>query len=96
MALQAKPGQGCVVVVGAGYAGIELATTLAERLDRSAHVRVVDAGTAMLIEKFSSTTKFPRGLACHHTLGYPLTHPLTRACPCNLAHVFSASFLPVS
>jgi NADH:ubiquinone reductase (non-electrogenic) len=35
---------GEVVVVGAGYAGVELAATLAEKLKGAARVRVVTAG----------------------------------------------------
>jgi NADH dehydrogenase FAD-containing subunit len=33
-----------VVVVGAGYAGVELASTVAERLGRRAAVQLVSAG----------------------------------------------------
>lgn len=38
-----------VVVVGAGYAGVELATTVAERLGSRAAVQLVSAGPSSLL-----------------------------------------------
>lgn len=43
-ALEARPGTAEVVVVGTGYAGMELATTVAERLGSKGQVRMVTAG----------------------------------------------------
>lgn len=43
-ALEARPGTAEVVVVGTGYAGMELATTVAERLGSQGQVRMVTAG----------------------------------------------------
>ena len=37
-----------VVVVGAGYAGVELATTVAERLGNKAAVQLVSAGPTLI------------------------------------------------
>lgn len=42
--LEARAGTAEVLVVGSGYAGIELATTVAERLGSKGQVRMVTAG----------------------------------------------------
>ena len=47
-ALEARPGTAEVLVVGTGYAGIELATTVAERLGSRGQVRMVTAGRCPL------------------------------------------------
>lgn len=48
-ALEARPGTAEVLVVGTGYAGIELATTVAERLGSRGHVRMITAGRALTL-----------------------------------------------
>lgn len=42
--LEQRPGLADVVVVGAGYAGIELATSVAERMQGRARMKVITAG----------------------------------------------------
>ena len=49
-ALEARPGTAEVLVVGTGYAGIELATTVAERLGSKGQVRMVTAGRCPLLQ----------------------------------------------
>ena len=43
--LELRPGVADVVVVGGGYCGIELATTVAERMRCRARVQLVTGGT---------------------------------------------------
>lgn len=61
--IEARPAGGSgpadVVVVGAGYAGVELASTVAERLGTRAAVQLVSAGFAPLLPPSSLPLAWP-------------------------------------
>ncbi len=66
-----------VVVVGAGYAGVELASTVAERLGRRAAVQLVSAGQ--------------HPLAFMWNISQAIVHPVDAACTSYA--VYSSSFV---
>lgn len=70
-ALEARVGTAEVLVVGTGYAGIELATTVAERLGAKGQVRMVTAGGVSFLSRSApelSTVDQTRASLCHSIL----------------------------
>ena len=89
-ALEARPGTAEVLVVGTGYAGIELATTVAERLGSKGQVRMVTAGRRPLphpkpVLSFQDVGQW--GLRRHHLQGHMFVvvslHGACRKCWCS-------------
>ena len=56
--LETRAGTAEVLVVGTGYAGIELATTVAERLGSKGQVRMVTAGKQPLLQAHACASLF--------------------------------------
>ena len=48
--LEQEPGMAEIAVVGAGYAGVELATTVAERMGQRAQVKLITAGKSLIAD----------------------------------------------
>ncbi len=68
--LEQRPGVADVVVVGGGYCGIELATTVAERMQGSGRVQLITGGSLSVALQLNCTEVpimfFPAGdwVAC--------------------------------
>ena len=77
--LERRPGAADIMVVGAGYAGIELVTSIADRMQGAARIRVISSGRhhKPLLRVLPC---LPHGAGPYHPLR-PLPYVSQQCCP---------------